>query len=100
MTKEKQQEEINIDKIITNYKNTKYHDTVLAMYWANHLKFSEEYKLKPLSEIIEIALKDVMTGKVSKKEIIEAVEKDEKIKVEREEEKIKERKAKNRKNDK
>lgn len=78
--KEKNIENMSLDEIITNYGPKKYHDLVIAMKWAYHLKSTEEYKDRPASEIIEKALKDVFTNKVSEKEVLKAEEKDEEVK--------------------
>jgi len=82
--KVKKEENINLEKIITDYGPSKYEDVVLAMYWASHLKNTEEYRLKPVAEIIESALKDVVTKKVSLEDIKKAVEKDLQIKEQKE----------------
>lgn len=73
-------EEINLEKIIADYGPHRYEDVVLAMNWAAHLKNTEEYRLKPTAEIIEAALKDVVTKKVTVEEIKKAIEKDKAIK--------------------
>ncbi len=93
-TSEENTEEMNLEKLISDYKGGKYKAVVLAMNWANHLKFSEEFRLMPMAEIIEKALRDVLGGKVKEEEIIQAVKKDEEIKVERLAEKKNEKKEK------
>lgn len=94
MTKAKNMEVENIDKLILNMKENKYRKLVLAMKWTYHLKNTEEYKDKLPSEIIEKALKDVLSGSVTEKQIIEAVEKDEEIRLEKLVEKRKEKNKK------
>ncbi|GAB4030320.1 MAG: hypothetical protein Fur0012_06070 [Elusimicrobiota bacterium] len=93
-TKEENKENVNLEKLISDYKGGKYRATVLAMQWANHLKFSEEFRLLPMADIIEKALRDVLSGEVSEKEILEAVKRDEEIKAERLVEKKAEKKEK------
>lgn len=93
-TKEENKENVNLEKLISDYKGGKYRATVLAMQWANHLKFSEEFRLLPMADIIEKALREVLSGEVSEKEILEAVKRDEEIKAERLVEKKAEKKEK------
>lgn len=98
MTKTKTEKEIkdkeDLEKLISDYKGGKYKATVLAMKWANHLKFSEEFRLLPMADIIEKALRDVFSGEVSEQEIINAEKRDEEIKLERITEKKSEKKEK------
>lgn len=78
-----------LDEILIDFSKEKdtapmrYKNLVIAMKWAYHLKNTEEYKNKPTSEIIEKALADVFAGKVTKKMVDEAVEKDEAVKLEK-----------------
>lgn len=88
MTKTKKEEklnneEINIDEIMINSGKEKYDELVLAMKWAYHLKNLEEYKTKTASEIIDKALLDVFTHKVSEEDIRKAMLKDEETRIER-----------------
>ncbi len=96
MTKAKEEIKNNedLEKLISDYKGGKYRATVLAMKWANHLKFSEEFRLLPMAEIIEKALREVLSGDVSEEEIIKASKRDEEIKLERMTEKKSEKKEK------
>jgi len=100
MTKTKSKEtkkenpEINLDELIMNCGSKKYQELVLAMKWVYHLKESDEYKNKPASELIERALKDILSGSVTPKEIAKAIEKDEERRLERIAEKRRERAAK------
>ncbi|PIS47051.1 MAG: hypothetical protein COT17_05290 [Elusimicrobia bacterium CG08_land_8_20_14_0_20_51_18] len=102
MTKaaKEKEENINLDNVIADYGPSKYNDVVLAMLWATHLKFTEEYRLKPVAEIIDVALKDVVSKKVTEEEIKEAVGKDNQIKMERISEKKDARKDKLKKKEK
>ncbi|MEW5951227.1 MAG: hypothetical protein GX447_01885 [Elusimicrobia bacterium] len=96
MTKNKEEikDNLNLEKLISDYKGGKYKATVLAMQWANHLKFSEEFRTWPMADIIEKALKEVLSGEVTREEIIKAVKRDEEIKTERAVEKKTEKKEK------
>ncbi|MBI4656422.1 MAG: hypothetical protein HY746_06735 [Elusimicrobia bacterium] len=67
----------NLDKLITDSMDSnKYELTVLAMKWARHLKKQEEFRNLPVAEIIGKAMGDVIAGKVSCKQVKEALEKD------------------------
>lgn len=68
-----------LDRLISDYGPTKYNDLVRAMQWARHLRRSEEYHDKPMSDLIEISLLDVVSKKISEQEILNAVEEDLKI---------------------
>ncbi|MEF3280080.1 MAG: hypothetical protein K6357_03845 [Elusimicrobiota bacterium] len=92
--KEENKQEINLDEIIINSTDERYNNLVLAMKWAYHLKNTEEYKNKLSSEIIDKALKDVMTKEVSAEEIEKAVEKDEALRLEKIAEKRREKASK------
>ena len=99
-TKKTENAEVNLDELIMNAGSEKYSDLVLAMKWVYHLKNTEEYKDKTTSEIIEKALKDVLTRQVKPEEIAKAMEKDEEIRLERIAERKRERAAKKAANDK
>ena len=61
----------NFDEEITNYTDDKYSAVVLASIWATKvLKRKEEFKHKPDTELIEQALDDVLSGRVSPKEVL------------------------------
>lgn len=107
MTKSKTKEknvnentEVNLDELIMNAGTEKYTSLVLAMKWVYHLKNTEEYKDKTTAEIIEKALKDVLTGSVKPDEIAKAMEKDEEIRLEKIAERKREKAAKKAANDK
>ena len=68
--------EEDVEKLVCDYKSSKYNAAVLSMNWARHLKKLEEYQNIPTTQIIDKAIEDVIGGKVSLKEITEAVEKD------------------------
>ena len=66
----------SIEKLICDYDGSKYEVTMLAMKWARHIKKLEEYKSQPMADIIEVAIRDVLSGKVSAEEVSKAVSKD------------------------
>jgi hypothetical protein len=84
-------QEINLDEIIVGGKYEKYEKLVLAMRWVYHLKGLEENKNKPTPQLIEQALADVLTGRVTLKDIEKAEEKDEEARIKQAEEKKKEK---------
>ena len=61
----------NFEEEITNYTDDKYSAVVLASIWATKvLKRKEEFKYKPDTELIEKALDDILSGRVSAKEVL------------------------------
>ncbi|MBU2573278.1 MAG: hypothetical protein KKH28_04290 [Elusimicrobia bacterium] len=85
-----------LDKLICDYGPTKYRDIVWAMEWARHLRWDEMSRQLPMAEMIEKAMLDVISGKVTPEIILAATQKDtavtEKItekKVESKKEKVK-----------
>ena len=86
--------EINLEEEIINGNYEKYEKLVLAMRWVYHLKKLQEYKDKTHAQLIEIALKDVLSGKVTLNDIEEAEMKDEEARIKQVEERKKEKAAK------
>jgi len=84
-------QDINLDEIIVGGKYKKYEKLVLAMRWVYHLKSLEENKNKPTPQLIEQALVDVLTDRVTLKDIEKAEEKDEEARIKQAEEKKKEK---------
>lgn len=66
----------SIEKLICDYDGSKYEVTMLAMKWARHIKKLEEYKSLPMADIIEVAIRDILSGKISSDEVFKAVSKD------------------------
>lgn len=66
----------NLDKLISDHNLSKYEATVMASQWARHLRKQEAYRNLPMAEVIEIALKDVIAGKVTSEKIKEVQLKD------------------------
>lgn len=95
MKKTKEDNQISLDQLLIDFgkgKDTppdKYKKLVIAMKWAYHLKNTEEYKDKQSSEIIEKALIDIFSGKVTKQDVDMACKKDEEKKLEKAAEKKK-----------
>lgn len=65
-----------LDKLVCDYGPTKYKDIVWAMEWARHLRRDEASRLLPMAEMIEKAMLDVISGKVTPEIITEATNKD------------------------
>lgn len=65
-----------LDKLICDYGPTKYHDIVLAMEWARHLRWDEMARNLPMAELIEKAMLEVISGQVKPRTITAATEKD------------------------
>ncbi|MCX5783554.1 MAG: hypothetical protein NTW04_03830 [Elusimicrobia bacterium] len=64
-------ESSNLESMVTNFDKDRYDMVVLASIWAKHLGRQEEFKLKPNAELIEMALQDVLSGKIAQKQIFE-----------------------------
>lgn len=81
--------QVSIDQLLIDFgksKNTppdKYKKLVIAMKWAYHLKNTEEYKDKPSADIIEKALIDIFSGKITKETVDMACKKDEEVRLEK-----------------
>jgi len=86
--------EINLEEEIINGNYKKYEKLVLAMRWVYHLKELQEYKDKPTAHLIDQALKDVLSGKITLEDVEKAEIKDEEARIKQAEEKKKEKIAK------
>ena len=75
----KSEENENIEKLICDYGGSKFKSTVLIMKWARHLKGIEEHRSLPMAEIIELSIRQIMSGKVSEKEVLKCVAKKEAV---------------------
>ena len=61
----------NFDEEITNYTDDKYSAVVLASIWATKvLKRREEFKHKQDTELIKVALDDILSGRVTAKQVL------------------------------
>lgn len=65
---EKDREEL-LEKLILETNHGKYKLVNLIARWAKELKTKEEYKDYTYAEIVDLAIEDVLTGKVSAEEI-------------------------------
>lgn len=70
-----------IEKLISNSKLDKYKIIPLAARWAKELKQKEEYKYLTTGELLDIALRDIFTGKIPSEEIAKLPPIEEKKKV-------------------
>jgi len=53
-----------------NYDGDRYDIVVLASTWAKELKKKSEYKNQPHAVVIKVALDDILSGKVTKDEVL------------------------------
>lgn len=68
-----------LEKLISNYGPSKYTDIVWAMQWAGHMRRQEEFRQLPMAALIERAMLDAISGKVTREEIEEACRRDQEI---------------------
>ena len=59
-----------LDAKLMNYDGDRYDVVVLASMWAKELKKKKEYKHQPHAVVIKIALDDILSGRVSKDEVL------------------------------
>ncbi|HUT85754.1 MAG TPA: hypothetical protein VMW66_02830 [Elusimicrobiales bacterium] len=59
--------------LIGNHKSS-YDTVVLSSTWAKHLKNKDEFRHKPNSEIIKVAMEEVCSGKIKRKEILAVIQ--------------------------
>ncbi|MBI4055986.1 MAG: hypothetical protein HY399_00355 [Elusimicrobia bacterium] len=62
-------EERSVYQMILEQVSGKYQLVPLVSQWATELKKSEEHRNLPWNQILEIAIRDVLTGKVTSKNI-------------------------------
>lgn len=67
-------EEVPLEKIIANCNGSKYNLVIMASLWAKHLKKLEEFRNAPTAEIIANSIRQVLSGKVSWKDIDKVAE--------------------------
>ena len=58
------------DAKLMNFDGDRYDVVVLASNWAKELKKKDEYKNQPNAVVIKVALDDIISGKVSKEEVL------------------------------
>lgn len=73
--KQSRKEEIpqSLEQRITDCEGSKYDTVVMVSNWAKHLKKQEEFREKTTSEVIDAALEQVLSGRVSWQEIADTV---------------------------
>ena len=59
-----------LDAKLMNYDGDRYDVVVLASMWAKELKKKSEYKQQPHAVVIKIALDDILSGRVTKDEVL------------------------------
>ena len=71
--KSKKQEKVEVEKsleqLILEKGDGKYEIVSVASAWASELHHMEEYRHLTQNELLELALKDVLSGKVEEKEV-------------------------------
>ncbi|MGB2579350.1 hypothetical protein AAIR98_001269 [Elusimicrobium simillimum] len=58
---------------LMDYSGDRYDMVVLATMWAKELRKKEEYKSQPAAVVIKVALDDILSNKVLKEQVVEAV---------------------------
>ena len=58
------------DAKLMNYDGDRYDIVVLASTWAKELKKKQEYKTQPHAVVIKVALDAILSGRVSKDEVL------------------------------
>lgn len=58
------------DAKLMNYDGDRYDVVVLASTWAKELKKKAEYKNQPHAVVIKVALDDILSGRVTKDEVL------------------------------
>lgn len=59
-----------LDAKLMNYDGDRYDVVVLASMWAKELKKKKEYKQQPHAVVIKIALDDILSGRVTKDQVL------------------------------
>lgn len=65
------QQDKAFDAELMNFDGDRYDVVVLASIWAKELKKKAEYKNQPHAVVIKVALDDIISGKVSKEEVLQ-----------------------------
>ena len=65
--------EVALEKMIADCGGRKYDLVIMASLWAKHLKKLEEFRNAPTAEIIANSIRQVLSGKVSWKDIDKVV---------------------------
>ncbi len=59
-----------LDAKLMNFEGDRYDVVVLASIWAKELKKKDEYKNQPNAVVIKVALDAIISGAVSKEEVL------------------------------
>lgn len=62
-----------LEKLLLDRSQKKYNLVPIVSAWAKHLKQGEECKLLPLAQLLDRALRDILTGQAADKELKEAL---------------------------
>ena len=65
----KNEEEIALDCLVLDYQKSKYEVVPLAAQWSKVLRRKEENRHLSPNELMEMAMKDVLSGRVSWKDV-------------------------------
>ena len=62
--------EKELDAKLMDFDGDRYDIVVLASMWAKQLRKKSEYKRQPHAVVIKVALDDILSGRVSKEEVL------------------------------
>ncbi len=62
--------EKELDAKLMNFDGDRYDIVVLASMWAKQLRKQSEYKNQPHAVVIKVALDDILSGRVSKEDVL------------------------------
>ncbi len=62
--------EKELDAKLMNFDGDRYDVVVLASMWAKQLRKKNEYKNQPHAVVIKVALDDILSGRVSKEDVL------------------------------
>jgi len=64
-------EDKKFSKEVLDFDGDKYDMSVLSSLWAKQLKRREEFRYKPNAAVIRVALDDILSGKVTREDVLE-----------------------------
>ncbi|WP_428075634.1 hypothetical protein [Candidatus Avelusimicrobium luingense] len=62
--------EKELDAKLMDFDGDRYDIVVLASMWAKQLRKKNEYKRQPHAVVIKVALDDILSGRVSKEDVL------------------------------
>ena len=62
--------EKELDAKLMDFDGDRYDIVVLASMWAKQLRKKNEYKRQPHADVIKVALDDILSGRVSKEDVL------------------------------